>query len=184
MKAFTKAKIRLAGVIPAERRATLARVMAERVLAAAGPLPVAVVCDDPEVATWARGLNARIIWEPGQGLNRAVQSGVRRLAQLGFDHVTVAHADLPLASDLGWVSRFAGVTLVPDRRDDGTNVIGLPAQCGFVFAYGPGSFRRHLQEARRLALPIRVVRSPDLSWDVDVPDDLPAIVVPGIVLPA
>jgi 2-phospho-L-lactate/phosphoenolpyruvate guanylyltransferase len=179
VKAFRKAKIRLAGVVPAEGRATLAREMAERVLAAASPLPVAVVCDDPEVADWARLRNARVVWEPGRGLNRAVQSGLRCLAAVGVEHVTVAHADLPLASDLGWVGRFGGVTLVPDRRDDGTNVIGLPARSGFVFSYGPGSFGRHLEEARRLCLPLRVVRSPDLTWDIDVPDDLAAIGLPA-----
>lgn len=179
VKAFSKAKIRLAGVIPPDRRATLARAMAERVLGAAGSLPIAVVCDDPEVASWARARHALVVWEPGQGLNRAVQSGVRHLAGLGVEHVTVAHADLPLASDLAWVSRYAGVTLVPDRRDDGTNVIGLPADSGFVFSYGAGSFGRHLDEARRLGLALRVVRSPDLSWDVDVPDDLSALELPA-----
>jgi len=179
VKGFRKAKIRLAGVIPPARRAALARIMAERVLDAAGSLPVAVVCDDPEVAAWARNLGAQVIWEPGQGLNRAVQEGVRHLAALGVRHVTVAHADLPLATDLSWVGRFGGVTLVPDRRNDGTNVIGLPASCGFLFSYGPGSFTRHLDEARRLDLPLRVIRSSDLSWDVDLPDDLAAIALPA-----
>jgi hypothetical protein len=30
------------------------------------------------------------------------------------------------------------VTLVPDRRLDGTNVLGLPADAGFRVTYGPG----------------------------------------------
>ena len=100
--------------------------MAERVIGAAGTSPVAVVCDDRDVAGWARSLGALVIWEPGRGLNGAVEDGVAHLAGLGVEHVTVAHADLPLATDLSWVSRFPGVTLVPDRRDDGTNVIGVP----------------------------------------------------------
>ncbi len=36
---------------------------------------------------------------------------------------------------------------MPDRHDDGTNVIALPAALGFRFAYGPGSFRHHVAEA-------------------------------------
>jgi 2-phospho-L-lactate guanylyltransferase len=67
------------------------------------------------------------------------------------------------------------VTLVPDRREDGTTVIALPSDCGFVFSYGPGSFGRHQAEAQRLGLPTRVERSPSLSWDVDLPDDLRAL---------
>jgi 2-phospho-L-lactate guanylyltransferase len=172
VKAFSDAKVRLAGALPPQDRAVLARAMAERVVAAAAPLPVAVVCNDRDVATWARGLGALVIWEPGQGLNRAVEDGVRHLARLTVEHVIVAHADLPLAANLAWIGRFAGVTLVPDRREDGTNVIGLPTGTEFVFSYGPGSFARHMAEARRLGLPWRVVRAPLLAWDVDLPDDL------------
>jgi 2-phospho-L-lactate guanylyltransferase len=87
--------------------------------------------------------------------------------------VIVAHADLPLATDLAWLSWFrAGVTLVPDRHRDGTNVVCVPTRVGFRFAYGPGSFDRHYAEARRLGLPVRVVTEPLLAWDVDVPADL------------
>ncbi len=172
VKAFSDAKVRLAAALTPPDRAMLARSMAERVIAAGRGLPVAVVCDDREVATWARGLGALVIWEPGQGLNRAVDCGVRRLHGLGVEHVTVAHADLPLATDLRWVGHFTGVTLVPDRHEDGTNVIGLPTGTEFVFSYGPGSFARHVAEARRTGLAWRVVRAPLLAWDVDSPADL------------
>jgi 2-phospho-L-lactate guanylyltransferase len=175
VKAFSDAKARLAAALPAPLRATLARSMAERVLAAAEPLPVAVVCDDRDVATWARGQGALVIWEPGQGLNRAVQDGVRHLAGLGVTKVIVAHADLPLATDLASVGGFKGVSLVPDRRDNGTNVIALPTGHDFVFSYGPGSFSRHVAEAERLGLPLRIVRTGALSWDVDLPTDLGAV---------
>jgi 2-phospho-L-lactate guanylyltransferase len=173
VKAFGEGKVRLSPALPPAERVALVRAMAERVLAAAGRLPVAVVCDDREVATWARDLGALVIWEPGRGLNDAVDDGVAHLARLGVDHVTVAHADLPLATDLSWVSEFDGVTLVPDRREDGTNVIGVPSRDGFVFSYGPGSFARHVGEAERLGGRLRVVRSTLLSWDVDLPGDLP-----------
>ncbi len=176
VKAFTAAKLRLAPALAPARRAALARAMAERVVAAAGDLPVSVVCDDRDVANWARNLGALVVWAPERGLNHAVEEGVRYLAHMGVVTVTVAHGDLPLADDLSWVGDWVGVTLVPDRQDDGTTVIGLPADSGFVFSYGPGSFGRHRAEAERLGLPLRVVRSPSLSWDVDLPADLSAIV--------
>jgi 2-phospho-L-lactate/phosphoenolpyruvate guanylyltransferase len=179
VKAFTSAKIRLAPALPPAERMALARAMAERVIAAAEAAPVAVVCDDRDVADWARALGALVIWEPGRGLNGAVDDGVRRLAAMGVQHVTVAHADLPLATDLSWICRFSGVTLVPDRREDGTNVIGVPAGSGFVFSYGPGSFARHIAEARRLNLPLRIARSTLLSWDVDLPADLGVAPLPA-----
>jgi 2-phospho-L-lactate guanylyltransferase len=173
VKAFADAKLRLAPALPAPDRARLAQDMAAHVLQVARPLPVAVVCDDQAVADWARRQGALVIWEPGRGLNGAVQAGVERLATAGAQKVIVAHADLPLAGPLGWACRFPGVTLVPDRRDDGTNVACVPTESGFTFSYGPGSFQRHGAEARRLGLGLRVVREPLLGHDVDVPADLP-----------
>jgi 2-phospho-L-lactate/phosphoenolpyruvate guanylyltransferase len=181
VKAFAQAKIRLAPALDAAQRSELARTMAERVLAAAHPLPVAVVCDDVEVARWAAQLGALVISEPGRGLNGAVDAGVDALALAGYSRVIVAHADLPLATELSWVGSWAGVTLVPDRHDDGTNVACVPVRSGFRFSYGPGSFGRHRAEAERLQLPLRVVRAPALGWDVDVPSDLADLPGPPVV---
>ena len=71
VKAFSKAKMRLAPVLSPDERAELARRMAEHVLSASKPLPVVVVCDDVEVAAWAEKLGARALPEPGLGLNGA-----------------------------------------------------------------------------------------------------------------
>ena len=173
VKAFTEAKLRLAPALPPLARAELAKAMATHVLEAARPLPAAVVCDDQEVAAWARTQRALVIWEPERGLNRAVEAGVERLRQAGAERVIVAHGDLPLAQGLAGVARFRGVTIVPDRAGNGTNVICVPAGAGFTFSYGPGSFTRHTAEAFRLGLPLRVVRTPALAHDVDLPTDLP-----------
>lgn len=172
VKAFHRAKLRLAGVMAGDDRAALARTMADHVLGCTGGLPVAVVCDDPEVAAWARTRHATVVWAPNLGLNGAVDAGVTRLASEGVRRVIVTHADLPLARDVRWTAAFAGVTLVPDRAGDGTNVACVPSVPAFRFSYGPGSFTRHADEARRLGLPLRVVREPLLAHDVDVPADL------------
>lgn len=172
VKAFADAKARLAPALDPAARSALARRMAERVLAAAAPLPVAVVCDDAEVAAWARAHGAAVVDEPGRGLNGAVAAGVAFLEAAGAAEVVVAHADLPAARDLAAVAGFAGITLVPDRRHDGTNVVCVPAGSGFRFAYGAGSFRRHRAEAARSGLAWRVVDVPALAWDVDLPADL------------
>lgn len=172
VKSFAEAKVRLAPALDVPARAALARHMAGIVVAAAAPLPVAVVCDDEAVAEWARSVGAEVFWRPERGLNGAVSDGVDRFGERDVARVIVAHSDLPLAVDLAWVADFDGVTLVPDRRDDGTNVICVPTGVGFTFSYGAASFRRHLAEAERLGLPYRVVHEPRLSWDVDLPADL------------
>lgn len=172
VKSFELAKGRLAEALGVDDRQRLAKEMAAGVLRAAGPLPTWVVCDSHEVAAWALTEGAGVIWRPGPGLNEAVAAAVDFLAAEGFGQAIIAHGDLPLATDLGWVGEFAGVTIVPDRRGDGTNVLAVPTGASFAFAYGQRSAARHHAEAERLGLAVRTVHDPRLGWDVDTPEDL------------
>lgn len=176
VKAFGEAKRRLSSALDPAGRVELTRRLAAGVVAAAHPLPVAVVCDDQEVSAWARSLGALVIREPGRGLDGAVAQGVAQLWAGGVGTVVVAHGDLARPEGLPRIldgHPLGGVTLVPDVRRDGTNVAVVPAGVGFRFSYGPGSFRRHLGEVRRAGLGLRVVDDSDLSLDVDLPSDLP-----------
>ncbi len=172
VKAFTAAKARLAGVLSADQRVRLARWTAERVLAAAGELPTYVACDDEVVAQWATEHGATVLWTPDVGLNAAVNDSIEALRGHGVEHVVVAHGDLPRAHSLASVARPGFVTLVPDRRDDGTNVAGVPTATGFQLSYGAGSFRRHLGAAVEAGIAVRVLRDPMLALDIDTPSDL------------
>lgn len=174
VKSFARAKVRLAAVLDASERAALARAMAERVIAAAAPLPAWCVCDDDEVRDWALDAGAQVEWTPGLGLNGAVQTAVERRAADGTRRVVVAHGDLPFAAGLAELAPTVGDTMliVPDRRGTGSNVVSVPTDAGFRFAYGEGSFERHCTEAARCGLEVRIVRAEHLGWDVDEPDDL------------
>ncbi len=177
VKAFAEAKHRLAPALGAAERAALAREMATHVVQSSAPLSVAVVCDDGDVWDWAVSVGAEVVWRPGTGLNGAVRSGVDHLRDAGYDRVIVAHGDLPLAGPLITLGDWPGITLVPDRRNDGTNVIALPSDCSFEFSYGRGSFARHLAEAQRLGRSLRIVRDPGLGLDIDLPADLNELAV-------
>ena len=173
VKAFAVAKRRLVPALGPAARAGLARRLAAVVVAAARPLPVLVVCEDDEVASWAAGAGAGVVWSPGRGLDGAVADGVAEAAAGGATRVIVAHADLPLARELPALLEVpAEVVLVPDRRRDGTNVAVVPAAAGFSFSYGSRSCDRHVAEGRRLGLSVTVHDDEALAWDVDVPADL------------
>ena len=154
-----------------EQRSELMRWMCARVIGAAGEMPVHVVCDDRDVATWAEASGAAVLWSPEQGLDAAVQRGVAELARLGTESVVVSHGDLPLAHHLDRLVTHGSVTIVPDRRSDGSNVIVVPAAAEFPFAYGRRSFERHVRLATTAGLPLSVCRDPLLALDVDTPDD-------------
>lgn len=172
VKAFTNAKARLAAVLGDVERERLARWTSARVLAAAGELPTYVACDDEQVAAWATEHGASILWHPGVGLNAAVNDSVAELRDAGVTDVVVAHGDLPRAHSLAALAEPGTLTLVPDRRGDGTNVIAVPTDMPFRFSYGPGSFRRHLSSAIAAGLSVRVRRDPLLALDIDTPSDL------------
>ncbi|HEU5447575.1 MAG TPA: hypothetical protein VFW57_01030, partial [Acidimicrobiia bacterium] len=159
----------------------LLQAMAENVVAASGTMPVAVVSNAREVRKWAGTLGLTVLDDPGT-LDLAAAAGLGWAAAAGFGRVVVAHADLPLATSLAPVAADGlrpVVTAVPCHRDDGTPVLSLPtAAAGFVFAYGPGSFRRHAAAARAAGLAFRVRRDGRLGRDVDAPEDLVGLSLP------
>ncbi|NBW92006.1 MAG: hypothetical protein EBR53_06065, partial [Actinobacteria bacterium] len=134
-KGFSDAKARLEPVLSAENRASLAAFTAAGVLEAAEGVDTFVVCDNDEVAQWARERGAMVVRQHRAGLNGAVANGVDT-ATYKREWVLIAHSDLPFPEallsviDLNLVTTT--VTIVPDRHLDGTNVLVVPAHCGFT----------------------------------------------------
>ena len=174
IRSFDGALSRLAGILGEPGCRDLMRLMAGRVVAAADGLPVHVATDDADVAAWAAGLGAAAVPAGRPGLSAAVAAAVDHLASNGFERAVVAHADLPLARTLR-PAVGPGLTIVPDRRRDGSNVVCVPTGAGFGFSYGPDSFSRHVAEARRLGLAVTVVADDALAADLDHPEDLLAL---------
>ena len=174
IRAFALGKARLAGHLDDGAREQLARTMAEQVVRAAGGADVVVVSSAGDVREWATTVGVAVIDDPGT-LDAAARDGCAWAA--GASRICVVHADLPCARSLDVLTRDAGTpvaAVVPCHRDDGTPALSLPGDVApvFPFAYGPGSARRHVAAARALGLGVRVVRDPQLAFDIDLPDDL------------
>ena len=90
---------------------------------------------------WATEHGARVAWTPGLGLSAAVMAGVSQLAGEGTDLAVVAHADLPFAAGLATLGAAGRITLVPDRRRDGTNVAVVPTGRRVRFCIWPRKLR-------------------------------------------
>jgi len=177
IRSFELGKARLAQELDRDARARLGRRLASRVVEAAGELPVVIVSSAPDVRMWARERGLVTLDDPGT-LDAAAAAGRRYVSSIGCRRVVIAHSDLPRIRSLAPLLRDAGqpvAVLVPCQRDDGTPVLSVPADAPFEFAYGPDSFRRHAASARAASLAVRVIRAPDLSFDLDLPDDLRAV---------
>lgn len=178
IRAFADAKSRLAPRLTENERSRLMQAMAERVVAAAAPMPVAVVSSAPEVVGWATALHLELIPDPGS-LDGAADAGREWARGIDAARVVVAHADLPLVESLAALAEPRSepvAVIVPCHRDDGTPLLSLPVDALFRFSYGPGSFDRHVVEAVRAGLEVLVIRDdPRLRRDVDSIDDLDAV---------
>ena len=177
VKAFDKAKERLADALSPGERVALARSTATRVVVAALALPqfdtVVVVCDDDATASWALELGVQAIIAPKPGLNAAVEHAAA-VVRTDHDWIAVCHADVADPAGLAALSAPAAhtVTLIADRHGSGTNVLALNAEDGFTFRYGPTSLADHREEARRRGLGVTMMTDVGLALDLDTPDDV------------
>ena len=175
VKAFDRGKARLSAVLDDAARTGLARSLAEGVVRAVLDVvpasQILVVGDDTSVTSWARGLGVPAVVAPG-GLDGAARAGQSGAAADGHDRVLIAHADLLHPESLGAVIERSDPLIVPDRHGRGTNVLAVPAEPPFPFAYGLDSFERHRRAAADLGIDLTVVDDAALGMDVDTPDDL------------
>ena len=174
VKPFGVAKRRLGDRLDSATRSRLGRAVAAHTAAAAtdaGAL-VAIVTGDAGVSSWARSNGYLVIDErlSGQsGLDGAAESVVIEAVRRQRPWAVI-HADLPLVTPGALAAVFdrcrARTVLVPSYNG-GTNLIaGHDAE--FRFAYGDGSFHRHLA----YNAPVSVEVNPQLALDLDTSHDL------------
>jgi len=178
-----KGKVRLAPLMSPAERYELCLFFAWRTLetcaAAFGADRTIVVTASAEVADLARSLGVKLVAEdpPGCGLDPALALGCARARLDGAEALLVVPTDLPFASveELRAVSAAIpaapGCLLVPDRRNTGTNLLGLAPARGDLFAFGEHSLRRHSALAAGAGCEVRLYENQMLALDVDLPED-------------
>jgi 2-phospho-L-lactate guanylyltransferase len=174
IRSFVSGKNRLSPVLDATQRERLARWSANQVIAALRSFDTLVVSDDDDVLSWAVQQSCSVLSPAESGLNAAADAARRHLRSTGVARMAVVHADLVRSADLETVLRLPGRVIVPDATCEGTNVLVLPTSSIIDFAYGNGSFRRHLAACvnEESTDPLTVVRHRDLGLDLDTPSDL------------
>jgi 2-phospho-L-lactate guanylyltransferase len=88
----------------------------------------------------------------------------------------VLFADLPLIGPADvqlLVNGETQVAIASDRRGTGTNALLLRGAetAAFTFQFGESSHRKHLEEARRLRLPVDDLAIENLGFDLDTVED-------------
>lgn len=193
LKDFVQAKQRLSGVLSVAERRQLFAAMVDDVLRCFSQSReldrVIVLSDDAEACLLAEhyGLD---VWRESElnarGLNAVVTAALRRAAELGCSQCLVAHGDLPLLTQVE-LDRFIRqhrlsaspvLSIAPDRRGSGSNMLCLPAAAQFDFCYGENSFVAHCDHAAALGLNHQVYHAPGSACDIDELEDLLQLLMP------
>jgi 2-phospho-L-lactate guanylyltransferase len=138
-----------------------------------------VVSRDSRALAIARDLQARTLSESGiPDLNGALERATTVAQGYGVSAVLILPADLPLITAEDVQKIIAGsndppvVVIAPDRHQQGTNAL-LSAPPGLIqYDFGPNSFSRHLELAKRSGARVEICDLPALGLDLDNPEDL------------
>ncbi|HEV2635203.1 MAG TPA: 2-phospho-L-lactate guanylyltransferase [Actinocrinis sp.] len=184
VKRLPEAKSRLAP-LPPEQRGALALAFAADALAAVLAAPQVhaayVVTGDPRVGGRLSALGARLVPDPGTGLNGAYAAGLARArADFPGHRVLALNADLP-ALRTGELGAFLesvgpGRAVVPDVPGTGSTMLAADPDGRLEPLFGPDSRRRHEESGAA----VRLDAGPSLRQDVDTVLDLASALRLGV----
>jgi len=198
VKPFSEGKSRLAGYLSPPTRRALNRNLLTRTLDAIRlaqiEAEIVVVSRDNDALDLAARLGSHALTEeqsappsletgsqpfamaPEIQLNAALVQAVRYAMARGANKVLVLPTDMPnlTAEDVRTMASPQGrgpqVTIAPSH-DGGTNALMLQPAQAIPFAFGRDSFQRHRRLAAEAGIPVRVVESASLVFDIDLPED-------------
>jgi 2-phospho-L-lactate guanylyltransferase len=181
IKNFRHAKSRIAGNVTETVRVAIAQWCAQNTVSALSKhLTTYALCDDPETFTRLRDLGISSLFSAQGGLNEAVNFALSWGRKRGFGYQIITHSDLPLVSQetvsqtLEEIDKSC-VTLISDRWQKGTNLIGVPSDIGVKTHFGSESFAKHI-EGLGGSVDVSVVRSLPFEIDLDTYEDLTYVV--------
>jgi 2-phospho-L-lactate guanylyltransferase len=181
LKSPDRAKSRLDAVLSRAECRELSLHMAEDVVGAltgAGCFKdVGILTADSSLDALAERFDCRVLREQATGdWQQSLALAACELAAGGTHTLVVVPGDLPSLTpqdvDLLLARHAADITVVPARRDGGTNAIVMTPPDAMGFLFGPDSARRHMESAARNGLRCVTAPLPAFAEDIDTPDDL------------
>jgi 2-phospho-L-lactate guanylyltransferase len=140
-----------------------------------------VISRDTHALAIARDMGAHTVQESGAPeLNNALMRATQVVGGWRGGAVLIIPADLPLVTsedvsgmiELGQEAHT--VVIATDNHEDGTNALMIRPPGIIPYAYGPGSYQRHVALAREAGATVKEYHSERLALDIDVPADLEA----------
>lgn len=147
---------------------------------------IAIVAHDPEIIQYAYEKRWEVLSEKKQiSENKSVDWASEVLAEEGVTDVLRLPIDIPLvqAQDLDDLFKETPTSpyalLVPSLDGLGTNALRRSPPNVFPSKFGSDSFRKHMKEARRLNVTVKVKNMPRIALDIDKLSDLKLFLTKG-----
>jgi 2-phospho-L-lactate guanylyltransferase len=184
VKKLADSKKRLSTVFTPQQRTMLTLAMLEDVLKtlkASIVHKIIVVGEDPQVQETAEQFGAFYRFANGATLNSAIEETTSYCVKKGAQSILVLPADVPLinSEEINRIIQLAddgtsAIVLSPSH-DWGTNALYQSPPKLIPACFGPNSFIRHIREALRNGVSVRLHFSLQLAADIDSAEDLKKI---------
>jgi len=183
VKDLSRAKERLSPVLSQSDRTRIAYIMLEDVLTALRGSKLLtklfVVTVDELAMELAGSLGIEAIRETKQeSESSSIDHSSNVCKELGAECVLVIPGDVPLITpeDVDYILErekpYPSAILVPARDWLGTNAILRRPPDVFPSRFGYDSFRKHIDEAKKIGIEFDIFHMPRIALDIDEPKDL------------
>lgn len=183
VKSLRRGKSRLAGVLTDEERSALNQDLLIKTLMCLKTIQkidqILVISYDPEALAKARELDVMTVQEGSKtNINNALRRATVAANAYNASKVLIIPADLPFI-DKGEMESFLAqegeppeIIISSDRHSEGTNALFINPIGILEYNFGPWSFRKHIEQAERKKIKVKIKNMESLTFDLDVPEDL------------
>lgn len=181
VKSLSRAKTRLAAALTPLERGALTLAMLEDVMDATLAVKgweTWVVSPDEVALEIAARRGARAVAESKPPLANAVRQVERLATEQGADALAVLPGDIALLTAEALhdaLHTLGAIVLAASADGAGTSFLLRRPPRAIPARFGADSFRRHLELGAARGLPVTVLERPELSFDVDRPGDILAL---------
>jgi 2-phospho-L-lactate guanylyltransferase len=183
IKPLRRGKSRLSSVLSENRREGLNQYLLTSTLKCLININkishILVISYDPSALTLARKFGAKTVLENrNTNINRALRKATLAAMAINSSKILIVPADLPLITkdDILAVIGKSGdppeIVIAPDRKMSGTNLLLINPIGAIKYNFGEWSFRKHIEQAERKKINIKICQRKNLSFDLDLPEDL------------
>jgi len=182
VKPLRRGKSRLSSILSSIEREILNRFLLQSLLTCLQPIDAIdhkiVISYDPTALAFARKFGANTVLENrNTNINRALRRATLAARAYGATKVLILPADLPLISQedilevLSFESTNSQMIIVPDRKMNGTNALFINPIGAIKYNFGEWSFKKHIEQAERRKIDVKIVNNENISFDLDIPED-------------